>query len=182
MSATTTQTEQLAEEVVVWHEDPSTQTILLNVGAQLINIAIFLFIFVKFFGGKIKQQLLQRQADIQHIAQAKQEYSDIIAKAQSEVDTMILEGKQHREKLIQEAQLLGKKKEADIIADAQNKANVLVDQAQTSMKVLQDELEQNFVSSVKRIAKVVVQKVAWEHTTVQDAYLEQVAKEFSSQK
>lgn len=50
------------------------------------------------------------------------------------------------------------------------------------MKTLQDELEHNFVSSVKRIAKVVVQKVAGEHTSVQDAYLEQVAKEFSSQK
>lgn len=148
----------------------------------MLNIALFLFIFVKFFGGKIKQQLLQRKADIQHIEQAKQEYNDIIAKAQSEVDAMISEGKQHREKLVQEAQLLGKKKEAEIIAEAQNKANNLVDQAQTSMHVLQNELEQNFVSSVKRIAKVVIHKVAGEQAHVQDAYLEQVAKEFSSQK
>lgn len=182
MSATTTQTEILAEEVVVWHDDPSTQTILLNVWAQLINIAIFLFIFVKFFGSKIKQQLLQRHADIQQIEHAKQEYNNIIAKAQTEVDAMINQGKQHKEKLLQEAQLLAKKKETEIIAEAQNKATNLIDQAHTSMKTLQDELEHNFVSSVKRIAKVVVQKVAGEHTSVQDAYLEQVAKEFSSQK
>lgn len=98
--------EQGVEVEVAGHEDPSTQTILFNVAAQIINLAIFLFIFVKFFGGKIKKQLHDRQKDIEAIASAKEEYTDIIAKAQKEVDQMIMEGKTHKEKLFQEGVLL----------------------------------------------------------------------------
>lgn len=164
------------------HEDPSTQTILFNVLAQLINIAIFLFIFVKFFGGKIKKQLDERHQDIIRIENAKVEYADIMSKAQSEVDVMILEGKTHKEKILQEAQLLSKKKEEDIIAQANQKAESVVSQAQGSAQRMAQELENNFIDSVKRISKLVVQKVAGEKASVQDAYLEQLAKEFSSQK
>ncbi|MBP7848439.1 hypothetical protein KA013_04490 [Patescibacteria group bacterium] len=178
------QQEQIAEVAVeeTAHEDPSTQTILLNVAAQLINIAIFMFIFVKFFGGKIRKQLDDRQKDITAIAHAKEEYADIMAKAQSQVDQLLVEGKAHKEKLLQEATLLSKKKEEEIIAQANSKAESLVAQAEGSAKRMNDELENNFIDSVKRISKLVVQKVAGDNAAVQDAYLDQLSKEFSSQK
>ncbi len=177
--------EQLQGEVAVEessHEEPSTQAILFNVLAQLINIAIFLFIFVKFFGGKIKKQLDDRHADIKAIAQAKEEYADIIRTAQAKVDEMILEGKTHKEKLLQEWALLGKQKEEEIIAQAQQKAEGLVMQAQWTANRMEQELEENFIDGVKRISKLVVQKVAGDDAKVQDAYLWQLAKEFSSKK
>ncbi len=172
----------VAVEGKTTHEEPSTQTILFNVLAQVINIAIFLFIFVKFFGGKIKKQLDEREHDIATIANAKVEYADIMAKAQTQVDQLIVEGKAHKEKLLQEATLLSKKKEEEILAQANQKAEGLINQAQWSAQRMNQELENNFIDSVKHISKLVVQKVAGEKASVQDAYLDQLAKEFSSQK
>lgn len=81
--------------------------------------------FREVFGSKIKQQLLQRHADIQQIEHAKQEYNNIIAKAQTEVDAMINQGKQHKEKLLQEAQLLAKRKKQKSLRRHKTKQPIL---------------------------------------------------------
>lgn len=183
MSATTTQTEQLVqEEVAVAHAEPTTGVILRNVAAQMFNIALFLFIFVKFFGGKILQSLTERKEAVLKIAHASEATAQIIADAQSQAQTIVHQAHADKVRIEQEAQMLAKRKADEILQQAEQKWASIVADLQQQLTHQKDSFMQEYETLLKQGIFSATKKLIGQDPVLKEQYIDTIIKELPSMK
>ena len=158
----------------------TTVEVIINILFQVINIVIFFLLFIKFIGKPLTEIIHAKIEREKKLAEADSAYTNLMLKAQWEKEVLIAQGKQHKEQILQEAYLLAQKKENDLIAQAKMKAAQLVATAEQSIIWMKQELEENFVSSVKQTSASVVKKLIGSQPLLEDAYLTELAREFSA--
>lgn len=157
---------------------PSTFTVLLNVGIQVLNIVLVLVIFVWAFGKPLVKSLQEREVLISKLKAADEVYHEKIQEAQVQVEDIIAKGMIRKEQIITEGESLALKKQVEIINEANKKHEKIVADAQTSAKTLEDQLEKNFVETVKKTSTSVVKKLLNSDKNLQQDYLDKVVQEF----
>lgn len=148
--------------------------------AQAINFALILGLFTWLVGNKISRAIAARRAELAKADDATKAYEATIAKAKAKKKAIIEEAVAHKNKIVEEASLTATQKADVIIADAEKKAGMIVGQAQEKAEKLEKDLQNNFIDGVKKTAHVVVKKLFNKDVTLQEDYVEALAKEFSS--
>jgi F0F1-type ATP synthase membrane subunit b/b' len=77
----------------------TNKDIIINLSIQLIQIFLFFWVFVHFFGKKIAERVVQRQIREKKLAQADVEYQKIIDDAKSNADQIIKDATQTKNNL-----------------------------------------------------------------------------------
>ncbi len=147
---------------------------------QIINIAILIFLFKKLFGDAIIAEIKTRKELMHKLSNADGEYKAIIEEGNKEKAKLIEEGKTHKSHLMQEATVAAKKTEEALVAKAQEQAQTIVTNAESKLQVMEKNLMNDFESSVKQTAKMVVKKLIKSDKDIQSAYLDTLVKEVKS--
>ncbi len=142
--------------------------------AQIINFGILFFLFSKFLTKPITNMVEKRRELIKKLEQAELSYSEKINEAEEEKKTIINDAMIEKEKIIMEAWMLASKRKEEILDEAKNKANLLIEDAEVKSKHLWDELEKNFISSVKKTSKMVVNKLFNKDIELKEKYLDEI--------
>jgi L-cysteine desulfidase len=79
-----------------------------------------------------------------------------------------------QEKILTEGESLALKQQVEIVNEANHKADKIILEAKHTVKVLEQELEKNFVESVKNTSKSVVKKLLQKDIELQNNYLEEI--------
>lgn len=145
---------------------------------QLINIGILFFVFRKFIGSALTNEIVRRKEALRKLSHAEETYQEMIAKAQEEVNGLIKEGVVRKEALIAEWTLLAQKSHDQIMKDADHKANRIVEAATLKADSLERELKDSYVDGVKKTAQLVVNKLFKNDVSLQDKYMEELVEEF----
>lgn len=144
--------------------------------AQMINFGIMLFIFSKFLAKPISSAIEKRRNLIEKIKKADELYKEKIEEADQKVEAMIMEWVKKRETIISEWESLALKKQIEIINEANEKAKKIELDAQSWAKVLEANLEQVFIDSVKKTSQSVVKKLLQKDISLQKEYLDEIIK------
>lgn len=151
---------------------PSQQTILLNVWFQIINLAIFFFVFYYLFGKKIATALAERDTKIEKIKSADEEYQKIVQNANQEKEIIIDEALSRKASIISEAKVLAEKEKTKIIDWANKKAEDIIDAAKTQTEEIKKQLENSWSDGIKSTVKVVLKKMFNENVELQEKYID----------
>jgi len=73
---------------------------------------------------------------------------------------------------------LALKKQIEIIEEANKKHKKIIADAQNTTKTLEEQLEKNFVESVKKTSSSVVKKLLQSDKKLQEDYLDKIVKDF----
>ena len=152
-------------------EQLSTSTVLLNVGIQILNLVIFFLLFKFLLGDKVAKELEEREMTIKKLKNAESEYNAIIQQAEKKKDLMLTDALQKQKTILQEGEILNKRRNQEIIEEANRKAEEIMVQASAESKRMQEELAQNREVAVKKTTKSVVKKLLNTEKDLQDAYL-----------
>lgn len=152
-------------------EHISTTTIIINVLIQVANLVIFFLLFKYFLWDKITQSLEEREQLIKKLKNAESEYNAIIQQAEAEKELILADSLHKQKTILQEGELLNKKRNQEILDDAQRKAEEIIKQAATETKRAQEELASNRELAVKTTTKAVVKKLLKDDKHLQDDYL-----------
>lgn len=82
--------------------DLTTMDIVINVVVQLINIAIFFFVFIKLAGKPLAAMIEKRAKQQKKLENADAEYEKLIANAKKRKDSLMAEAKAHKSQLVEE--------------------------------------------------------------------------------
>ncbi len=120
----------------------------------------------------------ERRDELAKAADASKIYDETMAKAEADKKAMIDEAVAHKNNVVQQAELAAQNKSDKILADAQATAWRIQDEAKQQAGKLEKDLEDNFVTWVKKTAYSVVKKLFNTDVSLQEKYLEELAKEF----
>lgn len=160
----------------------STMDVVINIAFQTINIALFFWVLIRYLWKPLNEALQARAAKEKKLAEADAMYIELMNQAKQEKDMVIKQALEQKNSILQEAKLLAEKKESEILDKAQRKVDDMISKTQTSLDTMKYELENNFMSSVKHVAGLVVKKLVWSDTWLQDNYLDNLVQEFNSSK
>ncbi len=152
-------------------EQLSASTVLLNVGIQILNLAIFFLLFKFLLGDKVAKGLEERDHLLKRIKNAESEYNDIIQQAEVQKDGIMADALEKQKSILKEGDLLNKKLSQEILDDAKRKAEDIIQHATTETQRVQEELANNWELAVKNTTKSVVKKLLKEKKDLQDDYL-----------
>jgi F0F1-type ATP synthase membrane subunit b/b' len=151
----------------------STSDIILNVVIQVINIAIFFFLFIRFVGKPITKALVEKIEKEKKLA-----YNTRITEASKLADSIVAEAHAHKSQLEKQAEMSAKQKQQDIIDEAHRKADVIADNAEKQSKLLRAQMEQKFTNAVSSTVHKVVDKL-FEEKDAHTTYVEKLVDEFA---
>ena len=157
---------------------PSTFSILINVGIQVVNILLVLVIFVWAFGKPLVKELKERDSLIRKLKAADEVYYQKIQEAEIKAKDIIAQGMMEKEHIITEWEALALKKQVEIIDEANRKHEKIISDAQNTTKTLEEQLEKNFVASVKKTSNSVVKRLLQSDKKLQEDYLDKIVKDF----
>lgn len=146
--------------------------------AQAINFLIILWLFKWLIWDKLSKAIHERREELAKAADASKIYDETMAKAEADKKTLIDEAVAHKNNVIQQAELAAQNKADKILADAHTSAWRIADDAKQQAGKLEKDLEDNFVTWVKKTAYSVVKKLFNTDVDLQEKYLEELAKEF----
>lgn len=155
----------------------TTQDILLNVGIQVVNLGLFFFIFIKFFGKRLSEQVTQRKELLQKAEQADVLYAAKMQQADTDVQQLLAEANKHKQQVIDQAAQLAQMKQEEILQKAAMKSQEIQQQAEQKAKLLEQEMENQFASSVKHTATLVVQKLFKKAPQLEQQYVDELVQE-----
>ncbi|MDP2670593.1 MAG: hypothetical protein Q8O99_06935 [bacterium] len=155
----------------------TTQDILLNVGIQVVNLGLFFFIFIKFFGKRLSEQVMQRKELLQKAEQADVLYEAKMQQAKMDVQQLLAEANKHKQQVIDQATQLAQIKQNAILEKAAVKSQEMQQQVEQRAKLLEQEMESQFVSSVKHTATLVVQKLFKKVPQFEQQYVDELVQE-----
>jgi vacuolar-type H+-ATPase subunit H len=72
---------------------------------------------------------------------------------------------------------LALKQQVEIINDANHKADKIVLEAKNTANILEQELEKNFIESVKNTSKTVIKKLLQKDIALQNDYLQEILQQ-----
>lgn len=113
-----------------------------------------------------KESNLSRSLKMQNL-----EYNAIIQQAEAKKELILTDSLHKQKTILQEGELLNKKRNQEILDDAQRKAEEIIKQAATETKRAQEELASNRELAVKTTTKAVVKKLLKDDKHLQDDYL-----------
>lgn len=145
--------------------------------AQIINFLILFFLFKKFLTKPIATIIEDRRNLIKKLENADKVYEEKLEDARLQAKDIINEWMDRKEKLILEAWVLADKKRDEILADAKVQSEKLVHSAAEKAKILETELENNFINWVKRTSLLVVKKLVNTNKDIKDSYLDEAMRE-----
>jgi len=142
--------------------------------AQIINFGIMFFIFSKFAARPLSNQIEERRKLISKIKKADELYKEKISEAEWKANNLIQDAMHQKDKIIVEWETLALKQQIQIVNEANHKADKIILEAKYTAKILEQELEKNFVESVKNTSKSVVKKLLQKDIELQNNYLEEI--------
>jgi len=145
--------------------------------AQVINFGIMFFIFSKFAARPLSTQIEARRKLIEKIKKADELYKQKIDEAEQKAQDTITEAMRQKEKIITEWESLALKQQVEIINDANHKADKIVLEAKNTANILEQELEKNFIESVKNTSKTVIKKLLQKDIALQNDYLQEILQQ-----
>lgn len=146
---------------------------------QLINFALVYWLFHRFVAKPLIESLLYRREQVRKAEHAEQVYEETLAKAEEEKKAIITEAVDHKNKLVEQAQIAAKQKADGIVQQAQKAAQHIEEKAQQKAQKLEQELKNDFVDGVKQTAHVVVKKLFDKDVDLQQKYLDTLVSEFA---
>ena len=152
-------------------EQLSASTVLLNVGIQILNLAIFFLLFKFLLGDTVAKGLEERETLLKKIKNAESEYHDILQQAEVQKEIIMADALEKQKSILKEWDLLNKKLSQEVLDDAKRKAEDIVQHATTETQRFQEELAHNWESAVKSTTKSVVKKLLKGKKDLQDEYL-----------
>lgn len=149
--------------------------IIINVWVQIINLAIFFFIFYKFLAGPIIEAVEKRKEMLEQFKNAE----DILAKkrqeAEEEKKKLIEEGQEHKNKILLEAKQEAEKIKKSILEQAEREKETLLEKAKQQIEAEKKELENEWEKSVKQAAYLVYEKIVQDKdASVIDKYIKSI--------
>ena len=155
----------------------TTSDIVFNVVVQIINLAIFFGVFIKFFGAKISSALQEREDMLKKLEDADLLYQQKIEEVEQHRREILADVQVQKQHVLDYAQQLAHQKEQEIITAAQSKAERIVASAEEKSVGMEKELVQEYESSVKQWIKKVMKKLFQRDVALQQAYVDEVVGE-----
>lgn len=152
--------------------------LILNVLIQIINLAIFFWVFKRLFANEILQWVDSRRKLLDKIKNAEQEYNSMIDQAKSESSQIIDEALLHKKKIEEGWKIVAEQEKKKILDSANKKAKDLIDGSRADIEKTKKDLETNWENWVKATAKVVVKKIFEGDNNLKDQYVDKVLQEF----
>lgn len=137
----------------------STTNIVLNIAIQILNMVLFFWVVIKFLAKPLSSSIDARIQKEKKLALADETYQKIISDAEVQAIALLKEANQHRENLIRQAELSGKQKSEELVAEAERKANLIVDTANKQANLTFVKLEGEFVAAVESTTRELVKKL-----------------------
>lgn len=144
---------------------------------QLINFAIVYRLFSKFVAKPLIAQLNARRESLIKAEEADKYYEKVLADAEEQKRSILDDALAHKQQLIQQSESAATLKAEKILADAKTNADGIAMKAQQEAAKLESELKNSYVSGVKHISQLVLKKIIWKDTDVQDTYIQEVMKQ-----
>ena len=158
--------------------ETSLWQIILNVAIQLFNIALFFWVVIKFLAKPLSVEIEERVAKEKKLAAADETYQQMIKEAEQKANVILKEASEHKDNLIRQGELAGKQKSAEIVSEAERKAENIIGTANKQATLAYADLENHFVSAVQSTSREVIKKI-FTDKQVEQAYMENLIKEFS---
>jgi F0F1-type ATP synthase membrane subunit b/b' len=143
----------------------------------MINFLIIFFIFKKFLGDKILNEITERRELYAKLKNLEAECERIEKDAKEKAAQIVHEGVEHKNAIIQDAKTLAQQQQDTIVQEAQRRAAAIVDQAQVEAQNMKSDLTSEWEQSVKSTTKMVVDKLLGTNTDLQQQYLDTLIKE-----
>lgn len=144
---------------------------------QLINIGILFWLFKKFIGGFLVQEIKERKELMKKLENAEEAFKERIQDAEKEAANIIAQTMEKKDHIIAEAGAIATKRQNEILENAEQRATNIIHDAEKRAKVMGDDLEKNFIQWVKQAAYVVVKKLINEDKTLEDKYIQTAIKD-----
>ena len=158
-----------------------TQTdIIINIVVQVINIAIFFFLFIKFAGKPISSMIEKRIAQQKKLENADAEYEKLIADATKRKENLMAEALAHKTQLVEEWKSLATQEKEKILDKAQREAALILEKAQQEADLKDRDLEANFEQGVRVASLAALKKLFANNSSVTASYLDTLVDEFNS--
>ena len=154
----------------------TTQTVVINILVQLLNLILFFWLFKHFFGKKIVAGLEERKLLIDKLQNADEEYANMVIKANNAASEIIADANIRKKAMLEETVVIANQKADEIIWQASNKAEGIVSTAQVQAKALEVDLKNNYESMVKTTAGSYLKKIFDKEPDLQSAYMDKVIK------
>ncbi len=158
--------------------EASTLDIILNIAAQLFNIALFFFVVIKFMGKSITTWIVARMEKEKKLAMADETYGTIIAEAEKKAAAILHDATGHKDNLIRQWELAAKQKQQAILDEAERKAKSILDTADKQATLAQADLEKNFVTAVQGASRTLIKKI-FAKKDMQESYTDSLIDEFT---
>lgn len=154
--------------------------IIINVAIQVLNIALFFFLFIKFAGNVISKAIDEKIQKEKRLADADNEYHRLMTQAQEHKEQLVEEALAHKKQLVHEAKELADQEKEKIISQAHHEADLIVEKAKQEADLKGRDLDNHFVQGVKTTALAVVKKLFASQKDVQESYLDGLVDEFTA--
>lgn len=145
--------------------------------AQVINFLIMFWIFNKFVAHPLSNEIAARNAHINKLKKADEEYANLLSNAEDKKNQILAEANMQKEKILDNAQQLASTQQANIIQQANEKANWIISKAQKDAEKLKSDLDSQFETSVKTTTKMVVNKIFETDKNLKDEYIWTILKD-----
>ena len=145
--------------------------------AQIINFWIIFWIFNKFAAKPLSKAIEDRKQLIAKLKEADKAYDEKLEIAKIESREIVQEWMERKDQLIAEGWILADKKRSEILWDAKNKADKIIESAEEKSNMLQTEVEKKFSDWVKRTSLLVLKKLINKDPNIQKDYFENAIKE-----
>lgn len=144
---------------------------------QIINIGILFYIFKKFLGKPLAQEIKRRRNLMDQLHNAQHEYQVMIDQANNEKESIISDALKHKNHLLEQARIAALKIHDDMIIKAEEEGKNLLSHAQVQAKKIEKEVLDHRESNIKHTTQVVVTKLLGNESHLKDAYISQLIKE-----
>lgn len=149
------------------------------VAAQIINFLILFFVFKHFVWDKLSASLEERRKTLSQAQEAELNHAKIVEQAEKDRAQIIDDALAHKQQLIQQSEAAATLKAEKILADAKITASSIEEKAKQEANKLQSDLKDSYVSWVKKISQLVLKKIIWKDSDIQDSYIQEVMKQVS---
>ncbi|MDO4713182.1 MAG: ATP synthase F0 subunit B [bacterium] len=134
------------------------------------NFLVLVFLFRKFVGDQIVQQIEKRNALMEKLKKADDEYKKMIEFAHKESGLILEKAEKKRKELIHEAHLIAEEEKDKILKAAEHKAELIVEDSKLAMHRMETQLKEDWVQSVKETSKKVVKRLLKHNQELGDEY------------
>lgn len=149
---------------------------------QVINFSLMVFLLTKLLYKPVIKTLEERKKKIEQGLKDAQEAQKKLEEFEEKKKIILIKAKQEAKKIIDNAKGLGKKVEADIIKEAENKAKEIITQTRKDLEEEREKMKTELQNHTIKIASAIAQKALaqvlddTDHKNVIDKKIKQLSK------